>query len=616
MTTDNSTSDRSSSRRRFLMLSGIAGAAAFAGCSSKKPTKGGTQQANASGGSSSAGGSGTGTSSGGKSGNSGKSGSDIMTLPSRYVPTNTEWNSYAPSNYATDSGHFVFDPFLRYNFKTNEIIPYLFDSWSMNGKKLTVKLRDGETWHDGSNVTSKDVITKFQIDKGFDYQIANYVDTAKAVDKQTVEYALKDAYRKKVILNVLSQTWMDTPSSKYGKFAKRFKNASSDNETQKIQGDVQKYQPKQPLGSGIFKFDSADQQNLVLKKYDDHPDADNVKFSTIHYKHYSSNQQEWAAMKNDSGLSAYTGYTPQEVIKTYPDNVREYNISRVNGMALAFNHDDEDFKNRNVRRAIAYVIDQNKMAKLADPSKHAVTVPAGVGSFINGTWKKNLGGDVSVYDQYNDTSKAEKLLKAEGYTKKGGKWYNPNGKQFKLKIPAPGGWDDIVSFCNMIAQMLTKFGIETQNNNVENTAFFGQYWGPSNFKICPWFWNNSGHTTPFFTLSWILTSGTIRSTLNYPEKPEVPPMGKPDGKATPQDVGAKLSELATTTDKQKDTQLTRELAWIVNQSLPELPLIEKVHPLFWNTNHWDVPSKDTKKQFVEWPDYWWPRKGLVSPKSS
>ncbi len=583
-------------------MGGVAGAAALAGCSSQAPEGG------SSGGD-------TTTTEGGTT-TSGGSTDTALTVPGRYVPTNVQWNSYAPSHYAQQGGKMVYDPFLRYNQKTDELIPYFFQDWSVDGTTLTVSLREGDTWHDGEPVTAEDVVTKFTIDKGFGYEVASYIESATAVDEHTVEYSLKKPYRTDTILLVLSSSWMDTPThEKYGEFAKRFREASTKKEKQKIRGDIQNYQPKEPVGSGPFTFESANQQTLTLTKYEDHPDADRITFPTYEVTYSDSNQQQWAAMKNGRTYDATTTtFFPKRIRKTLPDYVQKYSVPAYNGYSMAFNHDDEDFGNRNVRRAFAYAIDQQKVANLLGSSKTAVTVPAGIGSFRTGTWKRNLGGETDVYQRYNDTAKAAELLRAEGYTKQGGQWYKPNGDQFTLTIPSPAGWSDVVSMTTAVAQALTEFGIKTQNKSVENTTFFGQYWGPSDFKVVPWFWNNSALSKPFFSLSWILTSGTVMSNLNFPEQPEVPPMGEPEGETSPSDVRSKLQSLGTAGDDATVTELTRDLAWDVNQSLPMVPIVEVSSQSFWNGNRWNIPPADTDKKYINNEYFWWPRIGIVSPK--
>lgn len=587
-------------RRRFLRLGGAAGAVALAGCSSETPEESGGNASSLSAGEES-------TSSGPASDE------QSLTIPSRFIPVDTQWNPYAPSNYAEVAGKMVFDPFLRYNQKTDELIPYALRDWQKDGETLILSVREGETWHDGNSVTAEDFVTKFAIDKGFGYEISNYVEAVEAVDESTVRYTLKQDYGQETILVVISGSWMNTPTSEYGEFARRFRDASSEDEKQAVQGDVQDYQPGEPLGCGPFEYESANQQVLTLTKYADHPDASEIQFPVYELEYYASSQQKWAALKNGRNIDIVDGFTPIRIVETFPDHVRQYEVPTYNGYGLGFNHDDEDFGRRNVRRAVAHVIDQQRMAELADPLKSPVTKPLGVGSFITDTWKGNVGGDVGIYDGYNDTERATALLRAEGYSKRGGQWYKPNGDQFALTLPAPSGWSDVANFTTTVAQMLTDFGIEAEKRGVENTTFFGQYWGTSNFKAVPWFWNNSGKSKPFFSLSWILTSDTVMSNLNYVEQPEAPPVGEPDGDVSPVDVRGILRDLGTTGDEAEARRYTRELAWVVNQNLPMLPLIEKIHPSFWNGQDWEIPPADTEKKFVEWCSYWFPRIGAVSP---
>lgn len=598
-------------RREFLALSGTAGIAALAGCSGEAPETG----SNGSG----TGGTGSGNNSSINGSSSvGDRGSDLMdnsfTAPGRYVPTNMQWNSYAPSHYSQVGSKVVFEPFLRYNRNTGEIIPYLFRDWTKDGKKLTVSVREDGKWHNGDDETAQDYVTKFKIDQLFGYEIGDYIDNATAVDDTTIEYTLASNYREDLILTVLSGSWLDTPTSRYGKFAKRADNASSDKERQEVQSAVQDFQPSEPLGSGPFQFKSASQQSVILEKVNDHPIADQIKFPYYEVAYSASNQQQWAAMKNKGGLdTTTTTFIPKDIRQSLPDSVREYRFPSYNGYSIAFNHDDEDFGKRKVRQAIAHVLDQKKMANLADATKTAVDVPMGVGSFHSGTWKDSLPNP-EMFSKYQNADKATQLLESEGYTKNGGNWKKPNGDQFTLEIPTPSGWSDFVSFGTTVAQMLTDFGIQTQSRNVENTTFFGQYWGSSNFKIAPWFWNNSGKTSPFFSLSWILNSGTVKTNLNYPQKPKAPAVGKPNANATSTNIAKLLRNLGSTTEASKQKQLTQQLAWVTNQSLPMIPLIEKQSQTFMKSREWNIPPEDTEAKYVPIAYYWYPRISAVTPK--
>lgn len=92
MSESTTSTDSSLSRREVLTMSGAVGVTALAGCSTETP-----------GGDASV-----------PDGNMNSVGSDkALTVPGRYVPTNLQWNSYAPSHYAQQGGKMVFDPFLQ-----------------------------------------------------------------------------------------------------------------------------------------------------------------------------------------------------------------------------------------------------------------------------------------------------------------------------------------------------------------------------------------------------------------------------------------------------------------------------------------------------------------------
>ena len=598
------------SRRAVLAATGLTGVSALAGCSGDTPTQG--TNTGVSGMLDNE------TSTDNASRDSEGAGNGLvdqsLTIPGRYVPTELRWNPYAPSNYAEQGGYMVFDPFLRNNRSTGELIPYLFQEWSIDGTTLTINLREGDTWHNGEPVTAEDIVTKFTIDSIFGYPVADYLNGVTAVDETTVEYEMADSYQEQVIMTILSQSWLNTPTSEYGQFVERYSDDLSEEELTTLQGDIQDHEIEEPVGSGPFQFESANQQVLTLSKYEDHPSADQINFPYYEVQYSASNQQQWAAMKNLTGLDATTTTIfPSRIRETLPDAVRQFLIPAYNGYSMAFNHNDEDFGRRNVRRAVANVIDQGAIGELSDITKTAVEVPAGVGSFHTDTWRQHLGDEADSFSSYTDTDRAAELLRQEGYSKEGGTWMKPNGDPFEFEIPVPGGWSDHVTLTNVVAQQLSDFGIEATNTNVENTTFFGQYWGPTDFKMCPWFWNNSGQTAPFFIQSWLLNSDTV-TNLGFPEEPPVPPLGDRDGETSPFDTTGKLQELATVTDQSQREQLVKELGWAVNQSLPIYPIVEDQSQAFWDTSEWNVPEKQSDELYVQSHYYWLPRVGAVSAR--
>jgi peptide/nickel transport system substrate-binding protein len=69
---------------------------------------------------------------------------------------------------------------------------------------------------------------------------------------------------------------------------------------------------------------------------------------------------------------------------------------------------------------------------------------------------------------------------------------------------------------------------------------------------------------------------------------------------------------ATSTPIEVDNEalgLIQELSYVTNQTLPVLPLQEKLAQSFQTTDDWDVPSKDNPQIQTYWPTEWLPREG-------
>ncbi|MFC4989165.1 ABC transporter substrate-binding protein [Saliphagus infecundisoli] len=67
----------------------------------------------------------------------------------------------------------------------------------------------------------------------------------------------------------------------------------------------------------------------------------------------------------------------------------------------------------------------------------------------------------------------------------------------------------------------------------------------------------------------------------------------------------------TNPDQFESTSLamTQELAYVTNQTLPVLPVMEKLAQSFQATDDWNVPPADDERMQVYWPTSWLPRTG-------
>jgi peptide/nickel transport system substrate-binding protein len=78
------------------------------------------------------------------------------------------------------------------------------------------------------------------------------------------------------------------------------------------------------------------------------------------------------------------------------------------------------------------------------------------------------------------------------------------------------------------------------------------------------------------------------------------------------DTGGNSSDGGTSTPIEVDSEAQRkiqELAYITNQSLPVLPVMEKLAQSFQSSDGWNVPPADSEATQLYWPTEWLPRSG-------
>ena len=68
-----------------------------------------------------------------------------------------------------------------------------------------------------------------------------------------------------------------------------------------------------------------------------------------------------------------------------------------------------------------------------------------------------------------DLKQAEKMLTKEGFNKKDGKWYKPNGERFSIKITNRGG--DYGRIALIVASYWKKFGIDAKPDTISDATF-------------------------------------------------------------------------------------------------------------------------------------------------
>ncbi len=518
-------------------------------------------------------------------------------------PPAYKYNPFAPKAIRIDG--LVYER-LAYWIKVKGVGPDAFApelavGWEAKGDSIIVYLRKNVYWHDGEKFTCKDVWTTLMIYKAFNRPVWKYVSEVRCLDDYTVEYKIKK-WSPLIYYYILFSDGQILASYKYfGKFAEKIAKATTKEELEKIRKEILEYEPPTIIGTGPFKFVRITSSEVILEKFPKYWNADKIKIDKIVMPYITSNEVGWQYYL--TGRLDYDCFMmPPQVLKKVQEKpfakvVKIYDLS---GFALVFNFKNKWLRKLEVRRAIAYAINREKVAYAAgaglfEPAKY----PTGLLKVMEDKWIGDLikAGALETYD-YNP-AKAEELLKKAGFTKKNGKWYTPDGEPFKLTLIAPGGWTDWVAAAEEIKRELTAFGIEVELKTPEAPSYWSTQWYfGGNYDLAIDFYG-VWMTYPWraFKRIWIEVDNYPKTQVQGKEFGELYKVYLPYFKKTV-NIPDLVDQLAGSLEFEKQKEAAELLAYAVNYYLPQYPIAEKKLLLYYNVGNFYWP--DPQYNFALW----------------
>lgn len=492
----------------------------------------------------------------------------------------------------------LYEPLADYSpLPQKEFRPAALKSYKLEGKKLTMVLRDDLKWSDGSPLTVDDVMTSLYMaaSKGTVWQVA---DSITKVDKSTIE--IQFVNESPLNLNLVLPSYIMTPQKTYGTFA------------QDLKAYVEKYRTFDKA-TGRYKFDPAGQETLNainkrLGEYKPDPLKD-VIFSGPYVltgvtsseaifeanQHYRMQPQikKVRALRSAGGESFATavlneqftvengGLSPQmtkEVEKKFEKNLRTVYIPEFSQIGYLFNYQKYPFTIPEVRKAFAYMLDRETLVKVAEPGSfvsdtHASgMLPSLMDSYTSPGFAKKL-----VDYSYNP-AKAEELLTSIGWKKANGKWANEKGEVVKFEIATIGSWPSLMFPSEAYATMLKEAGFEVEFKPMEFAAMI-DYMTKGEHQIACYFvpsMSTYAHPWEVYNQAYISAyAGRMNLPKLQPGEDRI--LTAPTSKKQ-YNVTQLLASLYEATDKAKIASLTEELMTLTNDLVPFVPLIEKTAP--------------------------------------
>jgi peptide/nickel transport system substrate-binding protein len=356
---------------------------------------------------------------------------------------------------------FIYDPLLRKDPSTGAIVPGLAESYdsSNDGKTITLHLRQGVTFQDGTPLNSAAV--KFSFDRISDPALASPyaativgpVESIETPDEYTVVINLKNPYAP--YLDSLTQAALapvsPTAVEKYG-------------------ADF----GLNPVGTGPFKIVSnTPDEEITLTRNEDY------NWAPAYYSHQGPAYLETLVVKNVTDDSTRmslieTGdidviYNPLinqlDSFRDDPSYTIAVAVRPGVPRSIILNTAKFPFDDAATRRAVAWGIDRQRI--LDD-------VFGGIGSVPTGIITPNLLGfwedGASQWPTY-DPDKAAQLLKDAGWSDSDGDGIlDKDGKPFEISYGQTPGFPS-ETFGQIIVNDLTKLGIKVNIENEDQAAY-------------------------------------------------------------------------------------------------------------------------------------------------
>jgi len=412
----------------------------------------------------------------------------------------------------------VMEPLVELDYKKQDYVGILADSWQFQGKKWTFKLKKGIKFHNGSPLTSKDVafsIEKMRDEKGGSLQAPNFKDVTEVQtpDDLTVVFVTKQPLA--IFLDRLENRFI----------------------LSKVAGD--KYGDKlydNPIGTGPYKFVSYQRGgNMVFTRNDEYWGG-KAAIKEIVFRKVTEDAARLAAL--ESGQADFINNVPDHEVARLQKHPR-IRIDKIEGLRmffLAFNTSFKPWDNKLVRQAANYSVDAAAIVK---------NIFDGIGYPINGPVGRNvIGADPKLKRYPYDPQKSKELLTKAGF---------PNGCDIQLYYSA-GRYPKDREVCQVVAAQMVKGGFRVELVSQEWALFWDKQ-GVNGGKL-PFYYIGRGSLTDADTLydQYFRTGTTKRTNYSNP------------------DIDKLIEEQQKTADQKKRIAILQKAGKMIMEEAPFIPL--------------------------------------------
>lgn len=446
---------------------------------------------------------------------------------------------------------------------------------------ITVNLKPGITWSDGTALTARDFVGLWDVKWAQqDPNWASLTDVKATSDTQLV-YETRDLSPN--LLQQLLRWHQPAPSSQFGDIYDRLGQlrasgaSPADAKVRAVLDDLEALEVDQAVTYGPYVIDpsSVTTQQLRMIKNDGGYNADKISFDHVDVVWGRAEQTVPLLLRNELDYTT-DAFTPADVraLEANP-NLELIRTPLSTGTGIWFNESIRPFEDKRFRRAIALIIDRDRNAKaaLGEAAKPVEYMVGFSDTYVDGWLSDEVVADLDTYHQ--DLEAAAGLLMEIGLSKDRDTW-TYQGKPFGFEITAPSDFADFLASARDVSEQLNAFGFGTRvrgipSANRPDTIAQARYEVMLDFSMV------STPSHPATSLNWNMARGHFGT--NNPEASGSKGLNWPwhqralDG--TEVYIPDLLDQAVAGFNQERQKRAVEKLAQIFNDQLPVVPIFER-----------------------------------------
>ncbi|MFQ3175087.1 MAG: peptide/nickel transport system substrate-binding protein [Psychromonas sp.] len=445
----------------------------------------------------------------------------------------------------------MFEPLLVFNNMTGKTEYRLAKSaeYSDDLKSITVKLRDGIEWSDGSPLTATDVAFSFKMTKNapaFDSKAiwtSGNLMSVTATDATTVVFKLNTA-DSTFIWGL--PAYHILPEHIWSKVAVK---------------DLTTFTNPDPVGSGPMTVVSyLKPQQMELCRNENYYLPNRPYIDCITFRSYNDNSQvqpalmkgeiDWGSNFIADVENTFVAENPKEHHFWYPAN---------DAIHLYVNTKEAFFDDLNVRKALSMALDRNAIVDIAAYGYPTANFNAGgIGELYAPYINKEVTAKYKELTQFNP-EKAKQLFDAAGYKDLNDDGFRdmPDGTTIEFDIEVVNGWTDWIQVVQMVTEYYQEVGIKANIKTVD-WSIYDSALKDSTYKM---------------SINWsMVATNPIEAYQTYFLTSQIGKSWHAGHGVNSPEIDALINSFGLTNDPKKQQAILDELQVFTAENLPFIPL--------------------------------------------